>query len=48
MTFEEAVSAPAVAESLLGIEGEPVPVAMPARGSGRKDAKRRGAATNVH
>jgi Rrf2 family transcriptional regulator, nitric oxide-sensitive transcriptional repressor len=36
MTFQEAVSAPTVAASLLGMGGDPVPVAMPARGSGRK------------
>lgn len=36
MTFEEAVSAPTVAASLLGLEDGPVRVAMPARGSGRK------------
>jgi Rrf2 family transcriptional regulator, nitric oxide-sensitive transcriptional repressor len=49
MTFEDAVSAPTVAESLLGMEGDAVPVAMPARGSGRKIiAKRGGTATNVH
>lgn len=36
MTFEEAVSAPSVAASLLGLDSDPVPVAMPARGSGRK------------
>lgn len=48
MTFQDAVSAPTVAASLLGMEGEPVPVAMPARGSGRKDAKRKVAAANVH
>jgi Rrf2 family nitric oxide-sensitive transcriptional repressor len=45
MTFEEAVSAPTVAQSLLGMEGEPVLVAMPARGSGSKAGKRRGAAS---
>jgi Rrf2 family nitric oxide-sensitive transcriptional repressor len=38
MTFEEAVSAPATAASLLGMSTEPVPVAMPPRGSGRKTA----------
>jgi Rrf2 family nitric oxide-sensitive transcriptional repressor len=49
MTFEEAVSAPTVAQALLGMEGDPVPVAMPRRGSGRKDPKRRGAAAaSVH
>jgi Rrf2 family transcriptional regulator, nitric oxide-sensitive transcriptional repressor len=41
MTFEEAVSAPSVAESLLGMGGEPVAVAMPPRGSGRKAAPAR-------
>lgn len=56
MTFEEAVSAPAMAASLLGM-AQPVAVALPPRGSGRKAAlapplhpaalKRRGAATNV-
>lgn len=38
MTFEEAVSAPTVAASLLGMGDEPVPIAMPAPGSGRKRA----------
>jgi Rrf2 family nitric oxide-sensitive transcriptional repressor len=38
MTFEDAVSAPTVAASLLGMGDEPVPMAMPARGSGRKAA----------
>ena len=38
MTFEDAVSAPTVAASLLGLGDEPVPVAMPPRGSGRKAA----------
>ena len=38
MTFEEAVSAPTVAASLLGMGEEPVPIAMPAPGSGRKGA----------
>lgn len=38
MTFADAVSAPTVAASLLGIGNEPVPVAMPSRGSGRKAA----------
>jgi Rrf2 family nitric oxide-sensitive transcriptional repressor len=36
MTFEEAVSAPTVAASLLGMGDEPVTIAMPAPGSGRK------------
>jgi Rrf2 family nitric oxide-sensitive transcriptional repressor len=36
MTFEQAVSAPTVAESLLGMGDHPVPIAMPAPGSGRK------------
>ena len=36
MTFEEAVSAPSVAASLLGLGDAPVAVAMPARGSGRR------------
>lgn len=36
VTFEEAVSAPAVAASLLRIGDEPIPMTMPARGSGRK------------
>jgi Rrf2 family transcriptional regulator, nitric oxide-sensitive transcriptional repressor len=36
MTFEEAVSAPTVAASLLGLGDGPVAVAMPPRGSGRK------------
>jgi Rrf2 family nitric oxide-sensitive transcriptional repressor len=35
ITFAEAVSAHSVAESLLGL-GEAVPIALPARGSGRK------------
>jgi hypothetical protein len=48
MTFEEAVGAPSVAASLLGMKGVPVPVAMPPRGSGRKDAKRQAGASNVH
>jgi Rrf2 family transcriptional regulator, nitric oxide-sensitive transcriptional repressor len=38
MTFQDAVSAPSVAASLLGMDPEPVPMAMPARGSGRKAA----------
>ena len=38
MTFEDAVSAPTVAASLLGLGDEPIPVAMPPRGSGRKAA----------
>jgi Rrf2 family transcriptional regulator, nitric oxide-sensitive transcriptional repressor len=57
MTFEEAVSAPAVAASLLGM-AEPVAVALPPRGSGRRTAtdvqplhqpapRRRVAPTNV-
>jgi Rrf2 family transcriptional regulator, nitric oxide-sensitive transcriptional repressor len=56
MTFEEAVSAPAMAASLLGM-AEPVAVALPPRGSGRRapDAqplhqpapRRRVAPTNV-
>jgi Rrf2 family transcriptional regulator, nitric oxide-sensitive transcriptional repressor len=56
MTFEEAVSAPAMAASLLGMS-EPVAVALPPRGSGRRapDAqplhqpapRRRVAPTNV-
>ena len=37
MTFEDAVSAPAMAASLLGL-GEPVAVPLPPRGSGRKPA----------
>jgi Rrf2 family transcriptional regulator, nitric oxide-sensitive transcriptional repressor len=57
MTFEEAVSAPAMAASLLGM-AEPVAVALPPRGSGRRTApdaqplhqpapRRRVAPTNV-
>jgi Rrf2 family transcriptional regulator, nitric oxide-sensitive transcriptional repressor len=57
MTFEEAVSAPAMAASLLGMS-EPVAVALPPRGSGRRTApdaqplhqpapRRRVAPTNV-
>jgi Rrf2 family transcriptional regulator, nitric oxide-sensitive transcriptional repressor len=38
VTFAEAVSAPSVAASLLGMGDEPVPVEMPVRGSGRKTA----------
>jgi Rrf2 family transcriptional regulator, nitric oxide-sensitive transcriptional repressor len=38
MTFEDAVSAPTVAASLLGMGEETVPVAMPARGSRRRTA----------
>lgn len=38
MTFQEAVSAPTVAESLLGMGDQTVRVALPARGSGRKAA----------
>jgi Rrf2 family nitric oxide-sensitive transcriptional repressor len=39
MTFDDAVSAPSVASSLLGMgDVDPVPVAMPARGTGRKAA----------
>lgn len=48
MTFEDAVSAPTVAASLLGMEGDPVAVAMPSRGAGRKLVKRREPATGVH
>jgi Rrf2 family nitric oxide-sensitive transcriptional repressor len=44
MTFEDAVSAPTVAASLLGMGDEPVPVAMPPQGSGRKV----GAAKSAH
>lgn len=47
LTFADAVSAPTVAASLLGIDGEPVPVAMPERGSGRKQARGR-VAGKVH
>jgi len=57
MTFAEAVSAPTVAESLLGLGGAGVAVPLPPRGSGRKAAaatpphrtlaKRRGAASPV-
>ena len=57
MTFQDAVSAPSVAASLLGMDSEPVPVAVPARGSGRKSGsgasarasvvKRRGAPAKV-
>ncbi len=57
MTFQDAVSAPSVAASLLGMDTEPVPVAPPARGSGRKPpsaapahaaiVKRRGAPAKV-
>ena len=36
MTFEEAVSAPTVAASLLGMDGEAVPVSMPLRRSARR------------
>jgi Rrf2 family transcriptional regulator, nitric oxide-sensitive transcriptional repressor len=38
VTFAEAVSAPSVAASLLGMDDKPVSVEMPARGSGRKTA----------
>lgn len=44
MTFEEAVSAPTVAASLLGMTADPVPIAMPVRGSGAKA----GAAKSAH
>lgn len=57
MTFQDAVSAPSVAASLLGMDSDPVPVALPARGSARKAApakpahasvvKRRGAPAKV-
>jgi Rrf2 family transcriptional regulator, nitric oxide-sensitive transcriptional repressor len=40
ITFAEAVSAHSVAESLLGLGEVAVPIALPARGSGRKDKAR--------
>jgi Rrf2 family nitric oxide-sensitive transcriptional repressor len=57
MTFQEAVTAPTVAASLLGMGAEAIPMSMPARGAGRKvasakpphqpAARRRGVATLV-